>query len=180
MLCLFKPHLNLWKSFLVSKTEFYQELLTQTKALISDEIDPIANMANISALLFDALEQVNWLGFYRIIEEQLVLGPFQGKVACIRIPLGKGVCGTAAQTKTTQRINDVHQFDGHIACDATTNAEIVIPVQLNGDIIAVLDIDSTSFERFNQQDQVGLEAIVKVFEQSLVQNLAHSDEKLTR
>ena len=180
MLCLFKPHLNLWKSFLVSKTEFYQELLTQTKALISDEIDPIANMANISALLFDALEQVNWLGFYRIIEDQLVLGPFQGKVACIRIPLGKGVCGTAAQTKTTQRINDVHQFDGHIACDATTNAEIVIPVQLNGDIIAVLDIDSTSFERFDQQDQVGLEAIVKVFEQSLVQNLAHSDEKLTR
>tara|TARA_R110001592_G_scaffold1212_8_gene7179 strand:+ start:3115 stop:3657 length:543 start_codon:yes stop_codon:yes gene_type:complete len=180
MLCLFKPHLNLWKSFLVSKTEFYQELLTQTKALISDEIDPIANMANISALLFDALEQVNWLGFYRIIENQLVLGPFQGKVACIRIPLGKGVCGTAAQTKKTQRINDVHQFDGHIACDATTNAEIVIPVQLNGDIIAVLDIDSTSFERFNQQDQVGLEAIVKVFEQSLVQNLAHNDEKLTR
>lgn len=180
MLCLFKPHLNLWKSSLVSKTEFYQELLTQTKALISDEIDPIANMANISALLFDALEQVNWLGFYRIIEDQLVLGPFQGKVACIRIPLGKGVCGTAAQTKTTQRINDVHQFNGHIACDATTNAEIVIPVQLNGDIIAVLDIDSTSFERFDQQDQIGLEAIVKVFEQSLVKNLTHSDEKLTR
>ena len=153
---------------LVSKTEFYQELLTQTRALICDETDSIANMANISALLFDALEHVNWLGFYRVIDEQLVLGPFQGKVACIRIPLGAGVCGAAAQTKVTQRINDVHQFDGHIACDATTNAEIVIPVKLNGDIIAVLDIDSTSFERFDQQDQDGLEAIVKVFEQSLI------------
>ncbi len=152
---------------LVSKTEFYQELLAQTNALICDEIDPIANMANISALLFDALEQVNWIGFYRVIDEQLVLGPFQGKVACIRIPLGTGVCGTAAQTKTTQRINDVHQFDGHIACDATTNAEIVIPVQVNGDIIAVLDIDSTVYERFDQHDQDGLEAIVSVFEQSL-------------
>jgi len=153
---------------LVSKTEFYQELLTQTRALICDETDSIANMANISALLFDALEHVNWLGFYRVIDEQLVLGPFQGKVACIRIPLGAGVCGAAAQTKVTQRINDVHQFDGHIACDATTNAEIVIPVLLNGDIISVLDIDSTSFERFDQQDQDGLEAIVKVFEQSLI------------
>ncbi|MGV2873528.1 GAF domain-containing protein [Colwellia sp. E150_009] len=140
----------------------------QTKALIHDETDPIANMANISALLFDALEQVNWLGFYRIIEEELVLGPFQGKVACIRIPLGKGVCGTAAQTKTTQRIDDVHQFDGHIACDAATNSEIVIPVQLNGDIIAVLDVDSVSFQRFDQEDQDGLEAIVAMFEQSLL------------
>lgn len=152
---------------MVNKTEFYRELSAQTKSLICDEKDPIANMANISALLFDALTQVNWVGFYRVIDEQLVLGPFQGKVACIRIPLGKGVCGTAAQTKTTQRIADVHQFDGHIACDSTTNAEIVIPVQLNGDIIAVLDIDSTIFERFDQKDQDGLEAIVTVFEQSL-------------
>ncbi len=168
MLCLFKLHFNCWYISLVSKTAFYQELLMQTKALIHDETDPIANMANISALLFDALEQVNWLGFYRIIEEELVLGPFQGKVACIRIPLGKGVCGTAAQTKTTQRIDDVHQFDGHIACDAATNSEIVIPVQLNGDIIAVLDIDSVSFQRFDQEDQDGLEAIVAMFEQSLL------------
>lgn len=168
MLGVFKLHLNIWNISLVSKTEFYQELLAQTNALICDETDPIANMANISALLFNALEQVNWLGFYRVIEDQLVLGPFQGNVACIRIPLGTGVCGTAAQTKTTLRIKDVHQFDGHIACDAITNAEIVIPVQLNGDIIAVLDIDSTVLERFDQQDQDGLEAIVSVFEQSLV------------
>jgi len=171
MLCIFKMHINLWKISLlskkVSKTEFYQELLVQTKALISGETDPIANMANISALLFNALERVNWLGFYRVVNQQLVLGPFQGKVACIRIPLGTGVCGTAAHTKTTQRINDVHQFDGHIACDATTNAEIVIPVKLNGDIIAILDIDSTSLERFDQEDQNGLEAIVNAFEQNL-------------
>ena len=168
MLCLFKLPLHFWKISLVNKTEFYRELLAQTNALISGETDPIANMANISALLFDALDQVNWLGFYRVMDNQLVLGPFQGKVACIRIPLGTGVCGTAAKTKTTQRIADVHQFDGHIACDATTNAEIVIPVQVNGDIIAVLDIDSTSYERFDQEDQTGLEAIVKAFEQSLL------------
>lgn len=176
MLCLFKLHLNRWKFSLVSKTAFYQELLMQTKALIQGETDPIANMANISALLFDALEQVNWLGFYRVIEEQLVLGPFQGKVACIRIPLGKGVCGTAALSKATQRVDDVHQFDGHIACDATTNSEIVIPVQLNGDIIAVLDIDSTVFNRFDQEDQNGLEAIVHVFEQ----NVALANQTLTQ
>lgn len=167
MLCLFKLHLNWWNITLVSKKAFYQQLLMQTKSLIEDETDPIANMANISALLFDALEKVNWLGFYRLVDNQLVLGPFQGKVACIRIPLGKGVCGTAAQSKITQRVDDVHQFDGHIACDATTNSEIVIPVQVNGDIIAVLDIDSTSFKRFDQDDQAGLEAIVTVFEQSL-------------
>lgn len=152
---------------MTNKTEFYRELLAQAKAIISDETDPIANMANISALLFDALALVNWVGFYRVIDEELVLGPFQGKVACIRIPLGVGVCGTAAQTLTTQRIDDVHQFDGNIACDASSNSEIVIPVKLKGDIIAVLDIDSTHFERFDQDDQNGLELIVQVLEESL-------------
>ncbi|MDX2370551.1 MAG: GAF domain-containing protein [Colwellia sp.] len=152
---------------MTNKIEFYRDLLAQTNALLSDETDPIANMANISALLFNALEQVNWVGFYRVLGGELVLGPFQGKVACIRIPLGVGVCGTAAQTVTTQRIDDVHQFNGHIACDASTNSEIVIPVQLKGDIIAVLDIDSTRFERFDKNDQIGLESIVQVFEKSL-------------
>lgn len=152
---------------MTNKTEFYRELLAQAKSLVSDETDPIANMANISALLFDALVEVNWVGFYRVLDGELVLGPFQGKVACIRIPLGVGVCGTAAQTITTQRIDDVHQFDGHIACDASSNSEIVIPVQLKGDTIAVLDVDSTRFERFDQDDQNGLELIVRVFEQSL-------------
>jgi len=176
MLCVFKAHLILWASFirywnmaLLSKTEFYQQTLAQVKALITDETDLIANMANISALLFDALEQVNWVGFYRVHNQELVLGPFQGKVACIRIPLGKGVCGTAVTSASTQRIADVHQFQGHIACDATTNSEIVIPVKLNNDIIAVLDIDSTSFDRFDKDDQQGLEAIVNALAYNLAQ-----------
>lgn len=152
----------------MSKAEFYQELQAQVSALIADEKDVIANMANISALLFDALDLVNWVGFYRVIDEQLVLGPFQGKVACIRIPLGKGVCGTAAETGITQRIADVHQFIGHIACDAASNAEIVVPVKFEGKVIAVLDIDSISFERFDEQDQQGIEAIVKLLEVSMV------------
>lgn len=110
---------------MTNKTEFYRDLLAQANALISDKTDLIANMANISALLFNGLVDVNWVGFYRVLDKELVLGPFQGKVACIRIPLGVGVCGTAAQTVTTQRIDDVHQFDGHIACDASSNSEIV-------------------------------------------------------
>ncbi len=152
----------------MSKTQFYQELQAQVSALIADEQDVIANMANISALLFDALDLVNWVGFYRVIDEQLVLGPFQGKVACIRIPLGKGVCGSAAKNGETQRIADVHQFSGHIACDAASNAEIVVPVKFDGKVIAVLDIDSISFDRFDEQDQQGVEAIVKLLEASMV------------
>ena len=155
---------------MTNKTEVYQQLLTQTNALIADEIDTIANMANISALLFDALSEVNWVGFYRVVDETLILGPFQGKVACIRIPLSVGVCGTAAATGITQRVADVHQFSGHIACDASSNAEIVIPIKVAGVIIAVLDIDSTCFARFDHEDQQGLEAIVEVFEQRLMLN----------
>ena len=150
-----------------NKTEFYQQLLAQTKSLIDDEPDSIANMANISALLFDALPQVNWLGFYRVIDNELVLGPFQGKVACIRIPVGKGVCGTAVHTKTTQLIDDVHQFDGHIACDAASNSEVVVPIFKDGKVFAVLDIDSPSIARFDADDQAGLEALVKCFEANL-------------
>jgi len=153
---------------LTNKTEFYQDLLAQAKAIISDETDLIANMANVSALLFNTLTQVNWVGFYRVVDKELVLGPFQGKVACIRIPFGVGVCGIAAQTMTTQCIDDVHQFEGHIACDASSNSEIVIPVQLKGDTIAVLDIDSTGFGRFEREDQIGLESIVQIFEKSLI------------
>lgn len=152
----------------MNKANFYQELQAQISALIADEQDVIANMANISALLFDALDLVNWVGFYRVLDEQLVLGPFQGKVACIRIPLGKGVCGTAADTGITQRIGDVHQFSGHIACDAASNSEIVVPVKVNGKVIAVLDIDSISFNRFDEQDQQGIETIVKHLEACMV------------
>jgi GAF domain-containing protein len=150
------------------KTDFYAQLIQQTKALLGDESDIIANMANVSALLFEALDKVNWVGFYRVIEEELVLGPFQGKIACIRIPIGKGVCGTAVSDKKTQRIADVHQFSGHIACDVASNSEIVIPVTLNDKIVAVLDIDSIAFERFDEEDQAGLESIVALFEQSIL------------
>ncbi len=152
----------------MKKAEFYAQLNAQIRAIIANETDLIANMANISALLFQQLTAVNWAGFYRVVENELVLGPFQGNVACIRIPMGKGVCGTAALTNTTQRIGDVHQFSGHIACDAASNAEIVIPVRKQGKVIAVLDIDSVEFDRFDEEDQQGLEAIVKLLEQTLV------------
>jgi GAF domain-containing protein len=150
-----------------NKEAFYQEILGQTKALISGESDIIANMANISALLFERLDMVNWVGFYRLIENELVLGPFQGKVACIRIPLARGVCGTSAATGSVQRIADVHQFDGHIACDTSSNAEIVLPVKKSGKVVAVLDIDSTVFERFDEEDELGLLTIITLFEEHL-------------
>ncbi len=150
-----------------NKAELYHELLVQTKALISDESDIIANMANLSALLFERLTKVNWVGFYRVVEDELVLGPFQGKVACIRIPFGKGVCGTSAATGDVQRIANVHQFEGHIACDASTNSELVIPVKVAGKVVAVLDLDSTELNRFDEQDEQGILALVQVFEQHL-------------
>lgn len=153
----------------MSKEEFYQQLYAQVEAIIAGENDAIANMANISALLFEALDQVNWAGFYRLVGNELILGPFQGKVACIRIPVGKGVCGTAVAQASTQRIADVHQFSGHIACDAASNSEIVIPVVVNDQIIAVLDIDSVAFDRFDEQDQAGLEAIVSTLAKQLSQ-----------
>ena len=151
----------------MSKAEFYRQLISQVNAIILDESDVIANMANISALLFDALEDVSWLGFYRVKKDELVLGPFQGKVACIRIPVGKGVCGTAVSTKLTQRIADVHQFSGHIACDAASNSEIVVPVVVNDVVIAVLDIDSECYNRFDADDQLGIEAVVTVLAENM-------------
>jgi len=140
----------------------YSLLQSQAKALVQDERDLIANMANISALLFNALLDVNWAGFYLYKDDQLVLGPFQGKPACIRIPMGKGVCGTAAQTGVTQVVKDVHQFEGHIACDAASNSEIVIPLYVNSILIGVLDIDSPLLERFDEQDKEGLEQIANI------------------
>lgn len=153
----------------MEKSAFYQDLNKQVAAVITGESDLIANMANVSAILFEALEYVNWAGFYRVDGEQLVLGPFQGKVACIRIPFGKGVCGTAASTGETQLVADVHQFDGHIACDAASNSEIVIPVRVGGQIVAVLDIDSVKYDRFDVQDQQGLESIVALIEAQTAQ-----------
>ncbi|NQY33840.1 MAG: GAF domain-containing protein [Alteromonadaceae bacterium] len=152
----------------MNKTQLYQQLYEQTKALISDEPDLIANMANISALLFDAMEQINWAGFYRVENSGLVLGPFQGKVACIRIPIGTGVCGVAAETGEIQCVSDVHNFEGHIACDVASNAEIVIPLKVDDKVVAVLDIDSIEFARFDEVDQQGLQAIVNLLESNLV------------
>lgn len=149
------------------KPQFYESLNRQALALLEGEDDLVAAMANFSALLNDNLTELNWVGFYVMRGEQLVLGPFQGKVACTRIPMGKGVCGTAALANQTQRVADVHQFDGHIACDAASNSEIVIPVRANGQVIAVLDIDSPIFDRFDEEDQKGLELLVKSFESCL-------------
>jgi len=152
----------------MQKHDFYQSLVKQTESLIGGESNIIANMANISALLFTSLEDVNWAGFYFMdLPSELVLGPFQGNPACIRIPVGKGVCGTAAATEQTQLISDVHAFDGHIACDAASNSEIVVPIMKNGSVFAVLDIDSPSIGRFDTDDQAGLEALVKCLEASL-------------
>lgn len=146
----------------------YELLNAQAAALVSGESDFIANMANISALLFNSMEGLNWAGFYRNVNGELVLGPFQGQAACIRIAFGKGVCGTAAETRTTQIVEDVHQFEGHIACDAASNSEIVIPlIGSNGDLLGVLDIDSPQFNRFDSSDSEGLQNIVDTLLETL-------------
>ncbi|TDE21071.1 GAF domain-containing protein [Vibrio owensii] len=136
--------------------EQYQRLTKQAVALIESEKDYIANLANISSLLFMELDDLNWAGFYLKKGDELVLGPFQGKPACVRIPMGRGVCGTAAQTNSVQRVYDVHKFEGHIACDAASNSEIVIPFTINGEVAGVLDIDSPNIGRFNEIDEEGL------------------------
>lgn len=140
-------------------------LLEQLKSLIENERNVIANLANASALLHLSLEEINWAGFYLAEGDELILGPFQGKPACIRIPFGKGVCGTAAQTDTVQRIDNVHLFAGHIACDGTSNAEIVIPLHKNGKVVGVLDIDSPVFHRFSETDQQILEQFCRILEE---------------
>ena len=134
----------------------FDTLNQQALALLGDEPDVVANLANISSLLFNELSDINWAGFYLYKDAQLVLGPFQGRPACIRIPMGKGVCGTAAQTLTIQRIKDVHDFPGHIACDAASNSEIVLPLVVNGELFGVLDIDAPIFDRFTAADETGL------------------------
>ena len=134
----------------------YDTLNQQALALLGDEPDVVASLANISSLLFNELSDINWAGFYLYKDAQLVLGPFQGRPACIRIPMGKGVCGTAAQTLTIQRITDVHDFPGHIACDAASNSEIVLPLVVNGELFGVLDIDAPIFDRFTAADETGL------------------------
>ncbi|MBE5844510.1 MAG: GAF domain-containing protein [Butyrivibrio sp.] len=142
----------------------YRMLSKQITSLAEDEPFFIPVLSNASALLYENMEDLNWAGFYLMDKDSLVLGPFQGKVACIRIALGKGVCGTAAQKDETQLVANVHEFPGHIACDSASNSEIVVPIHVNGKVAGVLDIDSPSLNRFSDEDKEGLELFVKELE----------------
>lgn len=151
-----------------NKPDQYAQLLAQARALMAGESDRIANAANLAALVYHALPDLNWAGFYFFDGTELVVGPFQGLPACVRIPLDKGVCGAAASTRRTQRIADVHAFPGHIACDSASNAEIVVPlVARDGGLVGVLDLDSPVHDRFDADDQAGLEALASAFVQAL-------------
>ena len=142
------------------KNTLYADLLSAAEAVTEGEPDAIANMANVAALIWQFLPDLNWSGFYRMVEGELILGPFQGKPACIRIPLGRGVCGTAAASGHTQLVKDVHAFPGHIACDAASASEIVVPVKVDDRVVAVLDLDSPLAARFDAADQQGLEMLI--------------------
>ena len=141
----------------------YNLLAAQVQALFADERDFIANAAQFSAFLYHQVDDLNWAGFYLNRNEELVLGPFQGQVACVRIPFSKGVCGAAAATRQTQRVEDVHAFPGHIACDSASNSELVIPLVKEGRLIGVLDLDSPKIGRFSEADQLGLERLAALF-----------------
>lgn len=155
------------------KPETYRELAAAIDAVTADETDGVANMANAAALLWQFLPDLNWAGFYRTVgADELVLGPFQGKAACIRIPFGRGVCGTAAATASTQRIDDVHAFPGHIACDADSASELVVPVVSGGKVIAVIDLDSPSPARFDADDAAGVEAIAALLAERITTSAA--------
>jgi len=151
-----------------AKDIFYTNQIRQVQALFENETDPIANMANLAAFLYHSMEQINWVGFYRLVNGALIVGPFMGKPACVHITIGSGVCGTCVVNKSTVLVDDVHQFPGHISCDSESNSEIVIPLIKNGKVLGVLDIDSPILNRFTKQDQKGLEAIVDVFLESTI------------
>lgn len=144
------------------KPTLYRDLLAALESLVAGEPDAIANMANASALIMESLPDLNWAGFYRNVGGELVLGPFQGRAACIRIPFGKGVCGAAAATLEVQRVDDVHAFPGHIACDSASASEMVVPIVRNGELLAVLDLDSPSKGRFDEEDEAGCVALCEV------------------
>ncbi|WP_416423123.1 GAF domain-containing protein [Pseudomonas sp. App30] len=143
--------------------EGYAMLTAQLESLLADERDFIANASQFSAFLYNYVDDLNWAGFYINRNEELVLGPFQGQVACVRIPFSKGVCGAAAATRQTQRVEDVHAFPGHIACDSASNSELVIPLVKDGRLIGVLDLDSPKLARFSEADQAGMEKMVEIF-----------------
>jgi L-methionine (R)-S-oxide reductase len=144
----------------ISKADQWADVLSAAKAVMTGESDAVANMANVAAILFHGLPDLNWAGFYRIVNGELVLGPFQGKAACIRIPLGKGVCGAVAASGATQIVADVHAFPGHIACDAASRSELVVPILVSGDVIGVIDLDSPTPARFDAEDAAGCEKLV--------------------
>ena len=146
----------------VDKPTLYRDLLSAAEGLTTGEPDPIANMANVAALIWETLPDLNWAGFYRNVGGELVLGPFQGRPACIRIPFGKGVCGAAAESLQVQRIEDVHAFPGHIACDAASASELVVPIVREGKLIAVLDLDSPAASRFTEEDEAGCVALCEM------------------
>lgn len=148
------------------KPGFYSELVQQLEGLLHGERDAIANAANLSALLYDAMPQLNWAGFYLMRGGELVLGPFQGKPACVRIPVGRGVCGTAVARRETMLVEDVHAFPGHIACDAASRSELVVPLIRDGEVIGVIDLDSPEPGRFDADDQAGIEAIASLYLQA--------------
>jgi L-methionine (R)-S-oxide reductase len=150
-----------------SKSEQYAELAEQARGLLHGEPDRIANAANFSALVYDALDDLNWAGFYFFDGRELVVGPFQGKPACVRIALDKGVCGAAAATRKTQVVRDVHAFPGHITCDAASQSEIVVPLVLDGELIGVFDVDSPKIGRFDDDDRAGMEQLAKIYLESL-------------
>lgn len=145
----------------------YRLLNEQLKNIIDGVDDIVSNMANASALLFDTLEDINWAGFYLVKNNELILGPFQGKIACTKIPYGKGVCGTAFKERKTLVVKNVHEFSGHIACDSRSNSEIVVPIIKNNEVFAVLDIDSISLNRFTDLDKEGLEDFAETIGESL-------------
>jgi L-methionine (R)-S-oxide reductase len=146
-----------------SKAEFYETLAAQLSSLIAGEQDLVANAANFASLLYHSLPDLNWAGFYFKNDEQLVLGPFQGQPACVRIPMGKGVCGTAAAQRQTLLVDNVHDFPGHIACDSASNSEIVVPLISGQELIGVLDLDSPTLARFDDDDARGLNELVAIF-----------------
>ena len=149
------------------KATLYSDMASALQGLVDGEPDGIANMANAAALIWESLPDVNWVGFYRNIDGELVLGPFQGRPACIRIPFGQGVCGAAAATLQVQRIDDVHAFPGHIACDSASNSEIVVPIVRDGELLAVLDIDSPKHSRFDAEDEAGCVKLGEIISRSI-------------
>jgi GAF domain-containing protein len=149
------------------KPTLYRDLASALEGLIAGELDAVANMANAAALIWESLPDLNWAGFYRNLDGELVLGPFQGRPACIRIPFGEGVCGTAASTLQVQRVDDVHAFPGHIACDSASNSEIVVPIVRDGKLLGVLDLDSPKHARFDAEDEAGLVRVGKILSEAM-------------